>query len=184
MQVIEEEPIRLTCTDDRIRDLAHLLHSLSDLQAAGSLLGWDQMTGGLPEEAGEVRAHQAATLKGLILEQRTAARLGQLLDELEGVIEHSSFTNTDRGLVRWIRHDYEWATKLPRSLVEEMERASVISYQAWVRARATNDFAIFAPTPAAHDRLPARGRRSPGLPATSLRCAFRSRESWHDLQGA
>jgi len=145
MQVIEEEPIRLTRTDDRIRDLLHLLHSLSDLQAAGSLLGWDQMTGGLPEGAGEVRAHQAATIKGLIHEQRTAARLGQLLDELEGVIEHSSFTNTDRGLVRWVRHDYEWATKLPRSLVEEMERASVISYQAWVRARATNDFASFAP---------------------------------------
>ncbi|HZR44992.1 MAG TPA: carboxypeptidase M32 [Ktedonobacteraceae bacterium] len=145
MQVTEEKTISFTRSDDRISELLHILHSISDLDAASAVLAWDQATGGLPEGAGEVRAHQFATLEGLIHEQKTSARLGKLLDELERAVERSSFTDADSGLVRCVRHDYDQATKLPRSLIEEMGRTAVISYQAWVRARANNDFASFAP---------------------------------------
>jgi carboxypeptidase Taq len=48
-------------------------------------------------------------------------------------------------LVRQARRTYDHATKLPRSLVEEMARVEAGSFEAWRRAREKSDFAAFAP---------------------------------------
>jgi carboxypeptidase Taq len=84
-------------------------------------------------------------MQGLIHERSTSPRLGELLKELEEAVQQSSFTDADRGLVRQARRAYNQATKLPRELVEEMSRAEVLSFAAWERARANNDFDSFAP---------------------------------------
>ncbi|HLZ56572.1 MAG TPA: carboxypeptidase M32 [Ktedonosporobacter sp.] len=144
MLVTEQKPINFTQSDQRISDLLDALHEVTDLEAMRALLDWDQQTG-MPHGAGEVRSHQAATLQGLIHERWTSPRLGDLLTTLEEVIDQPSFSNADRGLVRQARRTYDQSTKLPRQLVEEMTRAGVISHEAWVRARANNDFASFAP---------------------------------------
>ncbi|MBO0783205.1 MAG: carboxypeptidase M32 [Ktedonobacteraceae bacterium] len=144
MLVTEQNDINFTQSDQRINELLHALREIADLEALQALTDWDQQTG-MPAGAGEVRSYQAATLQGLIHERWTSPRLGKLLTELESVIEQSPFTNADRGLVRQARRVYDRSTKLPRQLVEEMERARVISHEAWVQARAHNDFASFAP---------------------------------------
>jgi len=136
--------IHFTHNNDHIEELLHLLQEITDLEALQALADWDQQTA-MPEAANEVRSHQAATLQGLIHERWTSPRLGTLLNRLEEVVQQASFTDADRGLVRQARRIHNRSTKLPRKLVEEMERARVISHDAWVHARANNDFASYAP---------------------------------------
>jgi carboxypeptidase Taq len=133
-----------THSDARMSELLDRLHEIADLSALGSLSGWDQNTS-LPEGAGEVRGAQQATLQGIVHERWTAERLGSLLDELGEKVQHAPFTDADRGLVRDARRSYDHATKLPRSLVEEMARVGSASFEAWRRAKVQNDFASFAP---------------------------------------
>src|SRR5579883_3348917 len=133
-----------TRSDAHIQALLERMHAVSDLGALAALAEWDQQTA-LPEGAGEVRGHQLATILGVLHERWTDAQLGHLLDELEKAVGQSSYTDADRGLVRVARREYTQATKLPRSLVEEMARVAAGSFEAWRRAREQNDFASFAP---------------------------------------
>ena len=144
MSVTPKNTINFTHNNDHIEDLLHLLQEITDLEALQALADWDQQTA-MPEAANEVRSHQAATLQGLIHERWTSPRLGTLLNRLEEVVQQASFTDADRGLVRQARRIHNRSTKLPRKLVEEMERARVMSHDAWVHARANNDFASYAP---------------------------------------
>lgn len=144
MSVTPQNTIHFTQSDERINKLLRYLQEITDLEALQALVEWDQQTG-MPDGAREVRSHQAATLQGLIHERWTSPHLGELLNKLEDVVQQASFTDADRGLVRQARRTYDHSTKLPRQLVEEMERARVIGHQAWKHARAHNDFASYAP---------------------------------------
>lgn len=136
--------IDFTRSDERISELLQRQHEIADLSSLGALAEWDQHTA-MPGEAGEARMHQMATLQGILHERATNPRLGELLQELSEVIEQPHFTEADRGLVRQARRAYEQATKLPRELVEEMERVKVASTEAWIVARQRSDFASYAP---------------------------------------
>jgi len=134
-----------THSDARIRELLSRVHEIADLGALGALAEWDQNTS-MPGGAGEVRGDQMATLQGVLHEHWTAPTMGQLLEELsKTVVEQTSFTDADRGLVREAHRAYDRATKLPRKLVEEMARVQAASFEAWRRARENNDFLHFAP---------------------------------------
>ncbi len=138
------ESIEFTQSDGRISELLDLLHEMTDLQSVGALASWDQHTA-MPPGAAEVRGHQMAALEGLLHERWTSPRLGKLLDELDSAVKQPNFTDADRGLVSRVRRNYDRATKLPRTLVEEMARVNAASVEAWVKARRENDFASFAP---------------------------------------
>ncbi|MBV9614184.1 MAG: hypothetical protein JO031_01865, partial [Ktedonobacteraceae bacterium] len=138
------ESIEFTKSDTHIAELLERLHEMADLHALVALAQWDQHTA-MPPGAAEVRGHQMATLEGLLHERWTAPRMGTLLDELESNSKQTNFTAADRGLVRYVRRDYERMTKLPRPLVEEMARTHAGSINAWVKARRENDFASYAP---------------------------------------
>lgn len=133
-----------TRSDARIQTLLERMYEVSDLGALAALAEWDQQTA-LPEGAGEVRGQQLATIQGVLHDRWTNAQVGQLLDELEKVVGQDGYSDADRGLVRVARREYTHATKLPRSLVEEVARVAAGSFEAWRRAREQNDFASFAP---------------------------------------
>lgn len=133
-----------TRSDKRIDELLSLLNEIADLRALMALSEWDQNTS-LPNGAGEIRGMQMATLQGLMHERETNPRIGKLLGELEGAVSDKRYSDADRGLVRQASRNYSHATKLPRALVEEMARVGSASFEAWRTARATNDFALFAP---------------------------------------
>src|SRR6266705_3457788 len=143
MLVTEQNSIHFTQSNEHIDELVRSLQEVTDLEALQALAEWDQQTG-MPDGASGVRSNQAATLQGLIHERWTSPRLGELLNKLEEVVQRASFTDADRGLVRQAHRIYNRSTKLPRKLVEEMERARVISHDTWVHARANNDFASYA----------------------------------------
>ena len=130
--------------DARITELLGLLHEISDLSAVNSLASWDQNTA-MPDGAAEVRGAQMATLQGVLHDRWTSPRLGELVNELAGVVSGADFTDADRGLVRQAKRAYDHSTKLPKELVQEMARVEAAAFDAWRKARERSDFAHFAP---------------------------------------
>jgi carboxypeptidase Taq len=133
-----------TRSDSRIGELLGYLNQIADLQALGALAEWDQNTA-MPGEAADVRGFQLAALQGVLHELWTDPRLSNLLDELREPVQHASFSDADRGLVREALRARDRATKLPRKLVEELARVQATSFEAWRSAKEHSDFARFAP---------------------------------------
>ncbi|HEX9069967.1 MAG TPA: carboxypeptidase M32 [Ktedonobacterales bacterium] len=133
-----------TTGDGRIAALLERSGELADLGAIGALAGWDQETA-MPEGAAETRGQQFATLEGLIHQKLTDPELGRLVNELNNAVSGAGFTDADRGLVRQSKREYDHATKLPLGLVQEMAKVRTSAVEAWRKARATSDFAVFAP---------------------------------------
>ena len=127
---------------DALTELRERLAEISDLNAAGGLLGWDQQTM-MPERAAPGRAEQLGTLGKLLHERFTDDAIGRLLDAAEaGGIAPGS---TDAALVRVTRRDWEKARRVPSELAAEIARAGALGHQAWVEARERSDFAAFLP---------------------------------------
>src|SRR5258708_662117 len=127
-----------TRDDAQISELLTLMHEVSDLGALAALAEWDQNTE-MPEGAGAIRGDQMATLQGIMHERWTSPRLGQLLDDVESTRVQANLTDADKGLIREARRQYDQATKLPRTLVEEIARTQAGAFEAWRKARTNND---------------------------------------------
>jgi carboxypeptidase Taq len=107
-------------------------------------LAWDEATH-LPEAGAEHRAAQVALLAGLVHEQGTDPRLGELLAAVEGSALVADPESVPAVNVRDIRRLYDWETCLPRPLVEETARVTALAEQEWATARRLADFARFRP---------------------------------------
>lgn len=121
-----------------------LAHSCETAMLASieSLLGWDERTL-MPAAAGDYRAEQITFLAGMIHKRRTDPQVGGWLSALAG---SETDPHNDRGAtVRELKRRYDREVKLPQSLVEELARTAVLGQQAWVTARANNDFKAFQP---------------------------------------
>ncbi|HEX9036731.1 MAG TPA: carboxypeptidase M32 [Ktedonobacterales bacterium] len=135
---------QFTTSDGRLNAVLEEARTISDLRAVLALVAWDQNTA-MPSGAADVRGEQLATLQGLIHERWTDHRFGERIAELSEAVAKSSYTDADRGLLREIKRERDHATRLPRGLVEEQARVEAASFEAWKKARETNDFALFAP---------------------------------------
>ncbi len=114
---------------------------IDDLIAAANLLSWDQETF-LPAGAHEARGQVRATLAGLKHDRITDPALAELAMRLEAEAEPGS---VEHGQARQARRDIERASKVPRSLKEEIARTEARAIAAWRQARQDADFAVFAP---------------------------------------
>jgi carboxypeptidase Taq len=131
MTTTSEKPLQL---------LKDRLATISDVNAAGATLNWDQQTY-MPEGGVAGRAEQLATLSRLAHEMLVSEATGSLLRNLD----EPETDSEDFALVRLTRREYERATRLPAELVAELSRASALAQPAWERARARSDWASFAP---------------------------------------
>ncbi len=127
-----------------IDDLCRYRRETALLAATEALLGWDERTY-LPPAAGEYRAEQMTLLAGMIHRRETDPRLGDWLGELAADSSMADPRSDTATIVRELKREYDKKVKLPQALVEELTRTSVLGQQAWVAARARNDFASFAP---------------------------------------
>jgi carboxypeptidase Taq len=114
------------------------------LGAVEALLGWDERTY-LPGKGGTYRADQQAYLSGLIHQQKTAAKIGEVLAQLADSDLASDPNSVTGANVRCLQREYDKKTKVPQQLVEALTRASVLGQQAWVQARKNDDFKGFQP---------------------------------------
>lgn len=118
------------------------VREIGTIAAVNSLLDWDHETY-MPKKAAEDRANQAAWGAGIAHEKLTDAGLGNLLAKLEREdLNGDAAASTN---LREIRRDFDRATKLPRSLVEDIARTSMLAKDAWSKARKDSNFPAFAP---------------------------------------
>ncbi len=123
-------------------ELTAHLRNTALLGSCISVLGWDEQTY-LPPDGADHRSEQLALLAGLVHEQATSPRLGELIEALEA--DGPEPGSPEASVLREARREFNRATALPRRLVEELSRTTTLSQQAWVQARRENDFRQFLP---------------------------------------
>src|SRR5262245_34524734 len=127
------------CTaDDRLAELKGRLLEINDLNGAASVLSWDQATY-MPKEGAAARGRQGATLRRLAHEKFVDPALGRLVDALAP--QADSLSENDACLVRVVQRDFAKAIKVPAEYVARANALGAASYDAWTRARPSNDFA-------------------------------------------
>jgi carboxypeptidase Taq len=130
--------------ENALQELKTRLTEINDLDSASAVLSWDQMTY-MPPGGAAARARQLATLQTLSHQKLTAPEMGKLLEELSAYEESLPYDSDEASLIRIARRNYERATKVPPSLVEEMNKHAAASYQVWTEARPANDFGAVQP---------------------------------------
>ncbi|MGH6800667.1 MAG: carboxypeptidase M32, partial [Methylocella sp.] len=128
----------------KLAELKRRLLEISDLAAAGAVLGWDQCTY-MPDGGARARARQGATLSRIAHEKSVDPALGKLLDALAPDAAGLPYDSDDASLIRIARRDFEKAIKLPSAYVARVSALRSASYDAWTRARPANDFAAMIP---------------------------------------
>jgi carboxypeptidase Taq len=129
---------------DPLVELRHRLGEVSDLRSAAAVLDWDQMVM-MPPSGAAVRAERLATLERFAHEAFTDEQVGALLEELRPLAGSLAHDSDDASLIRVTRRDYEKAVRVPSSLAAEITKAASEGMEAWVAARAANDYEAFRP---------------------------------------
>jgi carboxypeptidase Taq len=108
------------------------------------LLGWDELTY-MPGKGGDHRGEQMALLTGIYHTKSTDRRKGELLGELEASPLAADPLSVSAVNIREIGRAYRRATRLPRSLVEELARVITRAQHEWESARRDANFKRFLP---------------------------------------
>lgn len=130
--------------DSRIEALRARLQEISDLEAAGALLYWDQSTY-MPKAGAKARARHMATLARLAHERWVDPDMGKLLEQLRPLEQSLPFDSLEASLIRVARRDYERAVQIPPEFMETLNRHASQCYQLWREAKSANDFAMVRP---------------------------------------
>ena len=118
--------------------LRNRLNRITHLNQAAAVLEWDQETY-MPEGGAEARSLQVATLRSLAHELLVDDETSRLLESAQPE------SDIDGDVIRVTRKDIEKAVRVPSSLIAEMAAASGRAKGAWQKARANDDFPVFAP---------------------------------------
>ena len=121
------------------------LTDLHNLSTAYELLFWDQNVN-MPNGGDKSRAAQMATLKKLRHERLTSDETARLIDAAATEIDPDDTESDDARLVHVAREDYTYASALPTDFVSRYTQATAEAFTVWKQAKATNDYALFAPT--------------------------------------
>ena len=129
---------------NELDQLRSRMAEITDLRNTAHLLEWDQQTM-MPPRGGASRAESIATLERIRHDMFVSAETGRLLDAAAGELDGADSASDDAALVRVVRRRWDKARRVPTELAAEIARAGSIGQEAWVRARANNDFDAFAP---------------------------------------
>jgi carboxypeptidase Taq len=129
---------------DHMTDLRERLAELTDLRNTAHLLGWDQQTM-MPPRGGPARAEALATVERISHDMFVSDDTGRLLDAAAAELDGADPDSDEARLVQVTRRHWEKARSVPTELASELARAASIGQEAWVAARASSDFAAFAP---------------------------------------
>ncbi len=126
-------------------ELITTLKRIAVLRSTAALLGWDERTM-MPPRAAAYRGDQFALLAGMIHEQFTHPRIGELLHACETSDLMADPDSDTAANIREIRRDYDRATRLPSTLVAELARMRAVGHHAWTSAKKDSNYAAFEPT--------------------------------------
>ena len=130
-------------TESLFKEVCTHVRQICLLATTGAILEWDERTK-MPSAKAEYRAEQTTLLSGLTHQRWTdesfVAKVAELAAGPLAADEDSERAVT----IRRIKRQVDKKTKLPRSLVEELTRTSVLGQTAWEKARRENNFAHFS----------------------------------------
>lgn len=127
-----------------LETLRELLGEIADLNAAASVLGWDQQTY-MPAKGAPARAMQLATLGRLAHEKFISSEVGEALERAQQEVADLDPDSDEARLVRRVRREYHKQRKVPSEWVGEFNRVTSLAHQVWQKARAEKDFPQFKP---------------------------------------
>lgn len=130
--------------NEKMNELKNRLVEINDLDAAASLLTWDQQTN-MPNGGAEARGRQLAVLAQISQLKMTDAKLGYLLDDLRPYEENLAYDSDDAGLIRIARREFERRVKIPTELIGELVNHQTQSFNTWQQARPANNFNAVRP---------------------------------------
>jgi carboxypeptidase Taq len=127
---------------DAYRELLRLGREEWLLSSCAALLDWDELTC-MREAAVESRAEQRSCLAGALHEKAVDPRRGELLSQVEdselmGDADAPTAVNVREWRRQWNRH-----VRVPRSLVEEITRATSRGQHRWAVALQKRNFGLF-----------------------------------------
>ena len=109
------------------------------LNHAGGLLEWDLETY-MPVDAAKSRGFAQAQLA--LIRQQKVLNLTETVSKAEKL---DGLSDYDKGVVRNIKRELKYFTKIPPGLVEELQRTTTEATVVWREARKKSDFALFEP---------------------------------------
>ena len=130
--------------ETKLDQLKEILGEVADLNAVGSLLGWDQQTY-MPRGGAEVRGYQLATIGKIAHQKFTSEQVGELLEELKPAVAEMDPDSDEARLVKVTTRLYEKKVKVPTEWVMEFAQVTTAAQEAWGVARTENDFPKFQP---------------------------------------
>ena len=126
------------------QQLLSRVHELDDLNKAAGLLSWDREVN-MPRAGSAERIAQMTTLSSLIHRMATSDEMGELIERAAAELDGAGYDSDEAALIRLLRRTYADARKLPEEYVNRSARVSGQAREAWVKARAEDDFAVFRP---------------------------------------
>jgi len=129
---------------DALQQLKTRLDDIANINSAVGVLGWDQQVF-MPEGGSETRAGQLSTLSRIAHEMFIDPEVGKLLATAATESNGADYDSNDASLIRVTRRDYDQSTRIPAALVAELNHHSTMAHPVWVKARADNNFKLFAP---------------------------------------
>jgi carboxypeptidase Taq len=121
--------------------LCYHVREVSLLTSTESILSWDQETY-MPARALAFRARQMSWLSGKAHALATGRMMQKLLHQAQTVRQPDPRQSAN---VRFMVADYERNAKIPNRLIIEESELTAHAKHAWMQARKTADFSLFAP---------------------------------------
>ncbi len=116
------------------------LQKIADVDHAISVLNWDQEVY-LPQKSGGLRAQQIATLSGIMHELKVAPQLGEWLTKLDSA--NGSLNSEQHRNVAESLKEYKKKQGYSKDFVIALANATAKAFQAWRKAKESNDFSIY-----------------------------------------
>jgi carboxypeptidase Taq len=127
---------------DPYQKLVERFKEVQLLRSTSAILEWDEQTY-LPKKAVQYRADQLSYLASKAHLLSTAPEVGEWLSACERA-GYPQDADEAPNVYHW-RREYDLATKLPVTFVEEFQRSSALAREAWKEARLAANFAGFEP---------------------------------------
>ena len=118
-----------------------ILRKIADVQYASAVLNWDQETY-MPSKGAEYRAQQLSTLAGIAHELSTTKELGDLLELLKN---DDSLGEKEKRNIKESLKKYIDNKKYSTEFVQQLSKTISEAFQAWQKAKAENNFLLYAP---------------------------------------
>ncbi len=134
----------ISLCEPKYQELKNRLIQIQDLEAAASLLNWDQTTY-MPTGGTYARGRQIATLKEFAHEKFTDPNIGQLLEDLRPYEKSLPYDSTEASLIRVTRRDYQRSIRVPSEFMAKFSQHQAVAYETWVKAKSLKDFSIVQP---------------------------------------